>query len=635
MFFLYLLTFLFFIFVVIYPLGRYFLSHLRIGTPSYNVILSIVLGLLVFTLEGFIFGLLKIWNIFFVLVIVQSLVLLIRHKKEIKKEIFTIKFDSVAIFCVFLSVFVNSLITFPFGQVSEMGVRFAGAHTIDNNWHLALINSIQRGIPPEIPIYSGEFLKSYHYLVDLQIALLQIFTKIPTGTLFYQIMGPFYIFLYSALAYMLGKRLTGKTFGAVLSLALTALSSNWYHIANYIYPSSRSWPSVAWVDYFSSKSVNYPLLFSMIIMFSITYLLLVIKRYDGKKILILSVIVGSLISFKSHTAIVLIISLGILASFELLQRKFNFLKIFLVSGLIGFIFLLNTFSLKSQGLIFHPFWFIETMYKAPDRLNFDVWELKRQYLISLGTLKSNLAVIKLYLEGVGIFLLVNLGILLVGFLAVFMSKDKVKKTIMLFLSIISIVSFLLTMLFIYSGKAIETIQFFYPAVVSLSLLTSFFLSRLYRQDKFWGVVFSLIICVSLLPGVFSTLRDYSQDSYIYISKSVTEAASFLSRQEDGIVMLAPAFSGNSFISAYSKKRVFLADEIITTGISLDYAKRAKEVQQFFDCGLDVDGMKNILTDNKINYIVAGPEKTCFEKQVSLEKIFSNSETSVYLVSENK
>jgi len=54
MFFLYLLTFLFFIFVVIYPLGRYFLSHLRIGTPSYNVILSIVLGLLVFTLEGFI-----------------------------------------------------------------------------------------------------------------------------------------------------------------------------------------------------------------------------------------------------------------------------------------------------------------------------------------------------------------------------------------------------------------------------------------------------------------------------------------------------------------------------------------------------------------------------------------------------
>lgn len=629
--FIYFVIFIIFVTLVIYPLGRFFTYFMRLETRTHQTILvSLILGLVAFTLESFLIGLTGLKIITPYVIYVQTAVLwAFLHKKAVITSKFPkVKLKPVALIIISLSVFLNSLITFPFGVMTDRGIRFAGVHPTDSSWHLSVINALQVSIPPENPVFSGQILKNYHYLVDLQIAGIGSLTRIPTDVLFYQIIGSFYIFLYASMAYVVGKQLTGKGFGGVLAVAFTSLSSNWYYLTNLIYPSSFHGPSVAWVDYFSSKSVSYPLLFSMIVLFLVLYLFITVKRYDKKIIIIVSVLIGSLISFKAHTAIVLFASLGSVAFIDLFKRRYYLVKIFLSSLLIGAFFLFTMFSPGSQGIIIYPLWFIKVMYEAPDRLNLSDWELRRQYLISLATPKSYLGVARLYIQGIAVFLFTNLGVLMLGPISLFkkFGKTKVVSFILLFMTFFP---FVLTMLFIYKGIAIITIQFFYPAIVSLSFLLAMLLVSISKFNRLLAVVASLLIWVSLLPGVFFTLRDYSNLNSYY-SPAYSEAIRFLSKEETGVVLSAPEFNSNAIVSAYSKKPTFYTDDIRALVPSDIYEQRVKQVQSFFDCG-NLEAMKSLIISNNIKYVFVGTGSKCLDRLGYLNKIFDNGGVRIYKI----
>lgn len=629
--FVYFTLFLFFVILVIYPLGRLctFLMGLKILIHQ-GILISTILGLVAFTLESFLIGLAGLKSIIPHLLIFQSAVLwiVLIKKTVISSKLPNIKLKPVVLTVIALSIFLNSLITFPFGVMTDKGIRFSGAHTNDNSWHLSVINSLQVNIPPENPIFSGQILKNYHYLVGLQIAVIGSLTHIPTDMLFYQIVGSFYILLYSSMAYLVGKKLTDKDFGGILAVLFTSLSSNWYYLANLIYPSSQPWPSVAWVDYFSSKSVNYPLLFSMIILFLILYLLLTIEKYNKKVILILSVLLGSLVSFKAHTAIVLIASFGGVSFIYLFKKEYHLFKIFILSSLISFLFLITTFSPGSQGLLIYPFWFIKVMYEAPDRLNFSDWELRRQYLISLNTFKSHLGVARLYIKGIAVFLLANLGVLLLGPLNLLKKAGKTK-VVTLILLFASLFAFVFTMLFIYKGVAIITIQFFYPAVVCLSFLLAILLTSFSKKNKPLAIILSLLIWASFLPGVFFTLKSYSNLNNYY-SSAYSEAIRFLSGEEKGVVLTAPVFNTNAVVSAYSKKPIFYTDDIIPLTSSNVYSGRVKQVESFFSCD-KIGEMRNLIVDNNIKYVFVDAGSKCLDRLDYLKKIFDNQQVRIYKI----
>lgn len=627
MIFVYWIIFLLFLITAVFPLGRYLLYLVKLDASKVAIILlSVALGLWGITLESYLFGITGLKNILNIFLTLQSIILIVFVIQFIKVKINLkdIKISLLAVFVILLSIFINSFITFPFGTFTNNGIRFAGAHMTDNNWHLSLIHSIQKSIPPEVPTFAGVNVKNYHYLVDLQIATIQSLTKIPLPELFYQIIGPFYIALYSCLAFLIGKLLTKKNLGGALLVLYTSLSGGWYYLARLFYPSAYNWPSVAWVDYFSSKSVNYPLLFSMILLFLVIYLFSTVKNKDLRFIVLLSLIIGSLMSVKSHTGVVVISSFFVLALTQIVNRDFLTTKIFLLSIFTGGLFMIPTINLKQSSLILYPFWFIKVMYEAPDRLNFSEWELKRQYLLSK---PGYLGLIKLYLQGLSIFILINLNILLLGVLTLFQRIDpQFRKTIFL-LVIISGNSFILTMLFIYKGIAIITIQFFYPAIVSLSVLLSIWIVSLYDRHKYAALLLACLIWVSLLPGVIFTIGQYSGRNVGLVELPLSNALSFLSKQPYGITLVDSVYSGNSLIPAYTDKSIFYADDLILDTLTIDYSSRKAAVKNFFECKNNKE-MENFLLVNKIKYIFSA-KYNCLDSLNNIKRIFSNSSISIY------
>ncbi|MEK7616921.1 MAG: hypothetical protein AAB414_02615 [Patescibacteria group bacterium] len=635
---IYWLIFIAFLLFIILPSGRIIFALINLTAASLfsKIVICIFLGLMLITLEGYIAGFLGLYKYLQIFLFLQAFVIwgvIFKTKGFLSILKLRISKINVLIFItVGLSLLINSIITFPYGTVTNTGISLPGAHGFDSTWHLALINNLKYSVPPQNPAFSGLSLTGYHYFVDLQFAIIHLLTKIPVPELFFQIIGPFYIILYSALAYLLVKELTSNTWAGFFGVLFTSLSSNWYYMANILYPLSYNWPSVLWIDYFSSKSVNYPLLFSMILFFAVCYLLLIIQKFNLKSILLISIILGSLFAIKSHTALVMFAAIGTLGLFMLLLGNFTILKIFIFSLPIGAVFLVPTVSLGQKTLIFSPFWFIRVMYEASDRLNFPEWELKRQYLLSIGGYRG---ILKLYLEGILLFLIINLGPFLSGLFSAFLKIDFLKKVVILLLILSALWAFVLTMSFIYVGGAIVTIQFFYPAVVSLGVLTAVVLGFLYLRKPLLSITLGLLIWLSLLPGVIFTLnvynpiKIYNPVNSFTIDNELVEAAGFLSSQKRGILLASPDFTVSVFLSAYSNQQLFYGSDALLDGLLVDYTDRKQQVKAFFRCELN-DNNKAFLKENMIAYVVA-KTSDCLNKSSNLEVIFKSNNIVIYKV----
>lgn len=639
---IYWLIFLAFLIFVVLPPGRivFLIFNLTITTFFSRVVLCVFFGLMTITLEGYILGFLGLYKPLPYFLFLQSFIILgvfLRKEGFLSfSKLKNLKINSWLVAALGLSLIINSFIIFPFGVVTKYGISLPGAHGFDSTWHLALISNLKQSIPPENPAFSGLSLNGYHYFVDLQITIIHMFTKIPVPELFFQIIGPFYIFLYSTLAYLLVKGLTSSTWAGILGVLFTSLSSNWYYLANNLYPSSYKWPAVLWIDYFSSKSVNPPLLFSMIVFFAVCYLLLIIQKFNFRSILLLSIILGSLFAIKSHTALVILAALGTLGFIMIIFRNFSIFKIFLTSLFVSALFLLHTINLNQKTLIFAPFWFIRVMYEASDRLNFPEWELRRQYLLSVGGYRG---ILRLYLEGILLFLIVNLGPFLSGLFSAFFKVDLPKRIVILLLILSAIWAFVLTMSFIYAGGAIVTIQFFYPAVVALSILTSVVLGFLYYKKPLLSVTAGLLIWFSLLPGVVLTLNVYNPNQPPRLD-NVVKAVEFLSTKERGILLAPTDLVGTLFLSAYSGQQLFYGSDALLDGFLIDYADRKEKVKSFFRCGLSENQGNLIdfsvelyrlqfLKENKIDYILATDR--CLDESKNFDLIFKDNNIVIYKI----
>lgn len=622
----YFLGFLLALGLVILPTGLLIYTQIDKELISWkSLVLSLVLGLWFIAVEAFVIRRVLSAAWFDYLLLIQAVVsLALLFKQRITKNLPRFRTSLILpLSIIILVTAINVFITFPSGTETRDGIRFAGVHLVDNTWHLALINSLQQQVPPLNPLYAGELIRNYHYLVDLQIATMSHLTHIPPPVIFFQLFGTLYIFLYCCLAYLLGKRIDGSRLTGIFAIMFLSLSSNWYYLAQIFYPGAYNWPSVAWVDYFSSKSVNYPLLFSMVIMLAVFYFLTTVKEWSKSAIIIISLLIVSLAGFKLHIAIVLISAISLLAILKIRQDKL-FLKVFLLSFLGFGLIAASMVSLDKKTLILSPLWYIRVMYEAVDRLNFVDWELKRQYLLKY---PGYLGLLKLYIQGLGVFFLINLGPLLIGLVSLLMKQLR-NSVITLLMLVVSFFSVIYTMLFIYSGTAIVTIQFFYPAIIMMSLLLLTVLNRILTQRRVLYVIVAIIIWISLQPGVVYTLRTYSQ--YTYVDPVTSEGLSFLSKQSTGTILTDRGLSEGSLVPAYTNKSVFFTGEMILQTLLVDYSWRKQVVEDFFDCSKKIDKNK-LLSEQTIKYIMTTNLNSCVLDKISAKVLLDNNKVIIYQV----
>lgn len=608
-----IVKFLLFIIFVVFPLGRT-LVLLVSDSRDLEVIKSCVLGLLTISIVPYLLGVLGLYG--FSLYILTTLAVL---SWVVIKKIKLLKPVRLGLVATILTIFViglNFQMLYPFGQTTSQGISLYGAHFIDSTWHLALVNSLLRSIPPENPDYAGVILKNYHYFSDLQIAIIHNFTSIPIERIFFILMGPLYLSLTAFSLYSFVCKAFGSKLSATLSILLILCASNWYYISNLIYPLAVVSPSVAWMDFYSSKVVNFPLLYSLSLLFVLLETI-ISKPTKLKSIITLGIISGFMFMVKSHTALVLLLSLFLLGSFQSFRKQWATLIIAVIGIAVCVTLAYSTLSSGSSSLLFSPMWFIKVMYESKYHLNTPDWELRRQFLLSV---ESYLGVIKLYIQGLSFFLLVNFALGLVGvvyyILRFFSSRDWEKLMVIIFL-----VSLTLTLSFIYSHSATVTIQFIYTAFISSQILFLGMLNQLFGKRRFVIILIAVIYWVTLLPGVRFINDQYAgfvgQKS---ISPAITRSLIFASTLPSGTILTTSEFWSGSFVSAYSGHPVYLGDLDTVGGSGIDSTLRRQNTERFFKC-------QQRLPD-EIKYILTGVN-SCVDNYAGLTKIFSDSNVLIY------
>jgi hypothetical protein len=303
----------------------------------------------------------------------------------------------------------------------------------------------------------------------------------------------------------------------------------------------------------------------------------------------------------------------------------------LAASLISLALFLPFNSLTAKSLVFQPFWFVRTLMASSDRLN---WPKVYEALINYQLAGNYFKLIPAYILATAIFIFGNLGLRIVGF---FRAKSPFYWTVI-------ILGIVFPLLFVQSGTAWNTIQFFYYAQFFLGLLAGRFL-----DNKI--IIHKSLFLILMLPAVFATLRHYLPSRPpAAIPPAEIQALNFLRSQSPGIV-LTPVFDKNNFakvteprplfayestayVAALSGHPVFLEDEVNLHLLNIDPQPRHDQIIQFFNA-TDPVRAREFLSANSITYLylprIDFVRPLLHPAELGMTEIFSASQTSLWQV----
>lgn len=626
---------------------------------SKRLLISIPLGISLFTLVSFISGLAHLDILVWILPVV-SLAVLIKNRPQLllipKFNIFSL----APVVLIFLGSISWLLTTVKSGMNYNFGLGFWGPNGHDGIWHLSLIQELQKNIPPNNPIYSGEKLENYHYFFDLLIAKTELLFNISSVDLLFRFYPLLISILIGLLMYCVVKRLAINEFNfskrqglfaGLVSTFLLYFGGSFGWVVSFFRDQSLGGESMFWAQQSISTLLNPPFAISLLLILSGFYLFLdyknkflkislsqlvsnnFIKHFDWRLTFSIVLIWGTLIEFKAYAGILILASLGLLTFENVVFRKnFNLLPLMFITSLLSVAIFLPNNSGAINLFVFSPLWFITSMIDFQDRLG---W-----YRLSLAIHSDSLfKVVVANLVGILIFFIGNFGTRIIGFLAF---KELNKERFFLYILIVGII---IPMLFIQTGTNWNSLQFFYYSMFCLSIFAGIIIAKLSRNSWKTLIFSGVLIIFFTIPTTINTSLQYTPSrSPSRLSVGEKEALEFLKKQPEGIILNLPfdeklknkyleplplaAYTSTAYVSAFSNKSSFLEDTVNLDILGIDYKGKLNLQRDFFRIK---ERSKVILKDNGISYVYiiksSGFEEN--ENRMGIKKIFENSEVKIF------
>ncbi|MDP3888839.1 MAG: hypothetical protein Q8Q24_02230, partial [bacterium] len=449
--------FLLFLLIFVFLPGKFLLSFSKVKTSAAeSFFLSGALGIILVTFLSFVLGYLKIGFLVFPLLIGLDLYLIAFQKWRPVFPEFSKK-DILPIVVIGLGALFQSILLFKSGTSYHGGLAFWGVNGYDAIWHSALIQELTTHFPPQNPGFAGEALKNYHFLTDLFLAQIHKATGIGILDLYFRFGPAFFTILLNSLIYLFLKRWSGKQSVALWGIFFISIAGSFGWVPPLFGKGSNNWETAFWSIQTPSSFVNPPFGVSLILLTAGLLLFnIYLKQPTFKLALILGLLFGSLIGFKSYAGVIVLGGLAILAAFGLLKGKWHVLTLFVMSFLLSLMFYLPISGGSTNYFVWQPWWFIQTMIEAPDRLNWSSLELRRQ-VYALHSNWRNIFLLQAF--AFFIFLFGNLGVRFFGFLG--FGKKIMKEQINQFLLLLMIFAFFPPIFFIQKVVPWNAIQFFY------------------------------------------------------------------------------------------------------------------------------------------------------------------------------
>ncbi len=606
---------------------------------------SLPVGWSLFTFLSFILGYLKLDILIWVLPAI-SFVLLFKLKIKLQ-----LKFNiSLSLFLAVLSGSLYWLLTVAkSGLLYNFGYGYWGPNGHDGIWHLSLISSLQRSIPPQNPVFAGNLLTNYHYFFNLLLANTGKLFAIDSQDLLFRFFPFFIALLIGFLTYQTVKRFfvnedwLGHISG-IIAVILVYFGGSLGWILTYLQNRTFGGESTFWAQQGRSTLLNPPYAISLVLLLTGFNLFMeLIKNQKEKKSyfsnfwLIISLVLtwGTLIEYKAYAGILLLGALGLLSLEKLLKKDYKFI---LLSGLILLtsilVFLPNNLS-SSNLIVISPLWLIYSMISSADRLNWTRLALAMQSNLPFKLFVS-------YSIGVVVFITGNLGIRLLGFASI---GQLLHKRILLYISILGLI---LPLVFLQKGTNWNIVQFFYYPLFIFNLLAGISLGKLFIKKSILAkAVVIIILVVTLLPANQITFAEYwPLRAPSMISNEEIAALNFLKKQPQGTVMVTGydkklqnkyatpiplyAYESTAYVAAFSNQPVFLEDTVNLEIMGVDYKGRINEQNDVIQFP---NKAKEIFKRNKIKYLynikVNGYDFN--QSLMGLEKIYENGEVTIFQI----
>lgn len=565
-----------------------------------HLLIALIIGIVTWALVSFLTYTRISW-LSSLIITVLGLIGLLKNKTLLK---ISHKFNSTSkamLACVLIGTALQLLPVIPSGLQYHDGYRIFGVNGHDGTWHVALQSTLSR-YPNSFPTLAGEDLKGYHMLIDIWgSSLVTTFDLNPFFLTF--IAMPLTFSLITGLGiFILVHQLTKSRTAAVVSTFMNYTAGT----ISYLLPLflDRPWSeSTFWSQQSISTFINLPLGAS----FAITIIILMLYRHwlhkpDTRTMLILSILIGSLVSVKVYTGIVVLLAFALVQTYHFLRQKsFTAIVPVVVSGFIAATLVLPHLSPK-VGLTFLPGWFAKTMLEAPDRLGYPTWELNR---VTYAYHHNIPRLIMLWTQAVAIFIVGNFGLRLVGFLAWrrTLSGNSSINHIICFLTAAAIVSILLPSLFVQKGVIWNTIQFLYVGLWMLNIATGLAIAKLPKTSH--QVIAALVIVAASAPTSIKTLAAYTnmyrqQIDYTSISWSEVSVLETLKQLPPGN-LLTP-YHWTAYIPAVSGQPVYFSDDTQAVLTGKAFEDRQQLQSKIFCENMNPAEIKVHLSEKQIRYL---------------------------------
>jgi hypothetical protein len=571
-----LLFFTFFSFFALFTPGNAIVSRLSAGNIV-KITLSLILGISLWGIQGFIFGLLGVRDLTYLYLIVFNLLWFYHAYKNFKLPIKIPKFKLEKIdYLIILTLLIGislQLFSVILNFIPYQGGLFFNSGIPDNLYHAGVTKELIKNIPPLEPGVYDSTIYNYHYLSNLISAEYSRIFKLNIIYVDFHFFPILLTILFGFAIYSFGKTLNiGKKYIFLLLLVIYFIGD----LLPYLYLilngslkfnySTLDNPMSLWVSF--SRYTGLVLFFG-----GITSLTIFFKNKSKISALIFTLILGSIIGFKVYIGLIGLIGLFFIGIYYLLIRKYKLTIPLIFTAVLSLILYLPV-NKGAGGLVFTGLWRFEDFIAQP-LWGLDDYELARRIHVEN---KNYLKVILYSITYIFIYIFFSVGFLLLGFFNTRKTLSSFPKELNIFLISGLLITTILGLLFIQTSGGANSSQFLISIYITGSIYTALALNRL--NSKTNKIILMFIIIFFLL----STMRVFGQ-SYLLLDRIYSN---------NGFIINARYLDAINYTSKnISKDKLFLIDPNIGSRCIM---VNLIDTKRLYYCDAASPGDKGVIND---------------------------------------
>lgn len=369
-------------FLAFYIPGRVILSKFLKLNLLENIILSNILGISLWVLLIYLFGIINSPYLIYLYLLLTLAVWLKRYRDESRIIILGIKrlvSDRWLSVVILLGLPVVLAGIFTSGLPSAEGIGIYGVNTVDGVYHVALIKSLIRQIPPFEPGMASNLVVNYHYWSNMVIAGIARTFRLPVMNLFYQYFPFFVAVLYGYTGYLLARILFQSKNTARLFVFFLYFAGNLGFLVFYIFNKQLVF-DVASLDNSALLFTNPPRALAQLMLLGG---LIFVYRWIVKKELsagfFAAIVLGVAVGVKVYVGIFAAIGFALLLFYLLLNKKIMLMTPIIIYILLSALIYFPT-NKGAGGLFWSPISWPRHFFAQGMASRFG-WHLREQYLL--------------------------------------------------------------------------------------------------------------------------------------------------------------------------------------------------------------------------------------------------------------